>query len=305
MKIYTVINKIKFSSEQTILFGLLDKLPNEPSYSKNFDGISRYHGLIEFLKEHVEYVSNPHDCDIIVLPYKFINTEDKLYNLLLNIAVQLNKELWCFYNDDSDTVYELHKNVRLFRTSFYNSTRLQNEYPLSTVSPDYFNNVYKNDNVLSIGYCGHMNHGREKYINILNQSDIKTDFIIRTGFWAPGVNKDTARYEYIKNIEDNVFTFCYRGAGNFSYRFYETMMMGRIPIFINTDCVLPFWDVLSRENIGLFIDEVDILSGKINLIDEIKNYYNENIDGIIDIQKNNRRIYEEYLSPIAFLYNLI
>ena len=42
---------------------------------------------------------------------------------------------------------------------------------------------------------------------------LSTNFILRNGFWAPGINKLQARKDYIKNIEDNLFTFCYRGAG--------------------------------------------------------------------------------------------
>ena len=44
----------------------------------------------------------------------------------------------------------------------------------------------------------------------------------------------------MKNLRDNCFNVCMRGAGNFSYRLYETMMMGRIPIIINSDQVFPF-----------------------------------------------------------------
>ena len=54
-----------------------------------------------------------------------------------------------------------------------------------------------------------------KYLQILYNSDIKTNFIIRNGFWAPGIDKSIARKEYFDNIENNLFTFCYRGAGNF------------------------------------------------------------------------------------------
>ena len=53
----------------------------------------------------------------------------------------------------------------------------------------------------------------------------------------------------------SLFTFCYRGAGNFSYRFYETLMMGRIPILVNTDCVFPFEDKVDINSLGLVLNE--------------------------------------------------
>ena len=52
------------------------------------------------------------------------------------------------------------------------------------------------------------------------------------------------------------------------------------------------------------IDEQQILNNKINLIKEIKNiekYKNK----FINIQENNRKIWEKYLSPIGFLNNII
>ena len=43
-------------------------------------------------------------------------------------------------------------------------------------------------------------------------------------------------------INGNLFTLCYRGRGNFSVRFYETLMRGRIPIQINSSSIFPYED---------------------------------------------------------------
>jgi len=304
MKIYTLQDKVKFTSEQIILFGLLDHIPMEPSHCYNFDNISRYDGVIDYCKTNFKYVDNPDDCDIIVLPYKFINTNDPIYDKLCKLSQTLNKELWCFYNDDNDSSFNIPNNVKLFRTSFYYSSKKQQEHSLIAFSPDYYNNKIIDKPDLNIGYCGHIEHGRKKYLSLLLRSDIKTNFILRKGFWAPGIDKQTARKEYFENMENNLFVFCYRGCGNFSYRFYETLMMGRIPILINTDCVFPFWNELKNNNIGLIIEEKNIIDNTVDLITEIKNYYNKYQTNFIDIQKNNRKIWETYYSPIGFLKNI-
>ena len=75
-------------------------------------------------------------------------------------------------------------------------------------------------------------------------------------------------------------------------------MMGRIPIFINTDCVLPYWDEIEKHNFGLMINEEDIISKKINLIETIKKYYNDNKDSLTDIQK--KMFMGKVLEPIWF-----
>jgi hypothetical protein len=48
------------------------------------------------------------------------------------------------------------------------------------------------------------------------------------------------RRRFLDNMRDSDYVFCCRGDGNFSYRIYETMSCGRIPLLLNTDCVLPY-----------------------------------------------------------------
>ena len=52
----------------------------------------------------------------------------------------------------------------------------------------------------------------------------------------------------------NDYTFCYRGAANYSLRFYESLCLGRIPLFINTDCKLPFEDQINWRDICIWVD---------------------------------------------------
>ena len=106
-------------------------------------------------------------------------------------------------------------------------------------------------------------------------------------------------------MENNIFIFCMRGAGNFSYRFYETLMMGRIPIFIDTDCVLPFEESINLSDVGLFFKDADIKAGKINLEQEILKYIENNKNRLTDIQKQNRLLWEKVYSPTGFLNTLI
>ena len=305
IKIFTLKEDLKFSSELLILFGLLDNNPLEGSHNYNEKGISRYYLLKEACEKYIEYVKNVEECNFIVLPIKFRGILDPLFEKYDELSKKNNKRLLCFFNDDSDERFSIPENVILYRTSFYKSTKLINEKPLIAYSPDYFNNkILDNNTILSVGYCGHIIHGRKLYLNMMYKSDIKCDFILRKGFWAAGMDKRIARKEYFTNMENNLFIFCYRGAGNFSYRFYEIFMMGRIPIFINTDCVLPYWDEIEKHNFGLMINEKDIISNKINLIEKIKKYYNDNKDSLTDIQKNNRYLWEKYWSPYGFVENL-
>jgi hypothetical protein len=54
--------------------------------------------------------------------------------------------------------------------------------------------------------------------------------------------------EYQKHLEKNTYIICARGSENYSFRLYETLNFGRIPVIIDTEMVLPKdinWDRLS------------------------------------------------------------
>ena len=302
-KIYTLKDDVHFSSEMIILFGLLDTLPNEPPHCYNLNNVSRYGDVVNWCKTHIEYVDDIKTADIVVLPFKFNGIHNPIFKLLNNLTKQLDKKLWCFYNDDSDTSYVLDKHVVLFRTSFYKSSKNKNEQGLIAFSSDFYRQ--KQCDNISIGYCGHTLSGRAPYLDYLQKSNVANNFIIRKGFWAPGIDRRQAQLEYFENMENNIFVFCMRGGGNFSYRFYETLMMGRIPIFIDTDCVLPFEELINFSDVGLFLKDEDIKTGKVNLEQEILKFTQDNKNRLTEIQKQNRVLWEKFYSPVGFLNTLI
>ena len=228
---------------------------------------------------------------------------DALFTQLNTLSKRYNKPLWCFYIDDDDRRYSIGENVKLFRTSLYQSDKLANEQAFPCFVEDRFRGHFTYQH--SIAYCGHAIHGRQPYLRLLETSELVTDFIIRDGFFALGMDKDQARKEFVQNMEDNLLVFCYRGAGNFSYRFYETLMMGRIPIVINTDCVFPFEDKMDKASMGLFIDEADLKKGKKHLVAEILRYLDVHQAHLLEIQKNNRLFWEQYYSPVGYLRHLL
>lgn len=147
---------------------------------------------------------------------------------------------------------------------------------------------------LSIGFVGQKNNGREKICQYFYDSGLKTNFILRDLYIFN--LKDNQKKEFEDNMNGNLFTLCYRGRGNFSVRFYETLMRGRIPIQINSSSIFPYEDEIDYSDVGIFIEEEDL--GKIDLEKLVKKYYySKSADELLQIQKNNRRIYEEYFHP--------
>ena len=95
-KIYTIKKKIVFSSEMIILFGLLDDLPKEALHCYNCKGLSRYGNVINWCKEHIEYVNNIMDADFVVLPFKFKNVNDPVFQILDKLTKNIKKKIMVF-----------------------------------------------------------------------------------------------------------------------------------------------------------------------------------------------------------------
>lgn len=80
-----------------------------------------------------------------------------------------------------------------------------------------------------------------------NAVGIQTNFIYRSQYRAGAkseAEKQKSALQFYQNIHESPYTFCMRGAGNFSVRLYETLAMGRIPVLIDTDCRLPLEEVI-------------------------------------------------------------
>ena len=93
---------------------------------------------------------------------------------------------------------------------------------------------------------------RAKVLRALElDADVETDFIVRTRY------KTGSAEEFYKNILETDYTVCVRGYGNWSVRLYETLACGRIPVFIDTDCALPFDNSIEWRRYCVWVPEAD------------------------------------------------
>jgi hypothetical protein len=91
--------------------------------------------------------------------------------------------------------------------------------------------------------------------------DFQTNYIIRQSYrggkQTPENRKKTTD-EYYQNQLASDCIVCVRGVGNFSIRFFETLAMGRIPIFIDTDSPLPDIGNKDWNDYIVWIDRKDV-----------------------------------------------
>jgi hypothetical protein len=230
-------------------------------------------------------------CNYSVIPFKFNQTDTRIIDIVKE-ALKHDKKVISFYTDDNTEIFNLPDNLILFRTSVNKNTLRTNERVMPALHPDHFSGFteYKN----GISFCGQLTPLRYNIVSKLNDLNLPTDFIYRQGFWAPEVgSKIKARKEYYKNLLSNKYALCIRGAGNFSFRFYEALCFGRIPILIDTDIALPFSSSINWNKHIICIKQEDL-----HTLPDILEQDNRSMT-------DNRKLWEEYLSIEGYARNFI
>ena len=138
------------------------------------------------------------------------------------------------------------------------------------------------------------------------KAGILTNYLLRAQYHGGDTNdKDLQarlKTEFVNNILNSDYTVCMRGGGNFSVRFYETLSLGRIPIFIDTDCLLPFQDQIDYKSIFPWIDVKDLPHAA-----EILQDFHARLsdDDFIDLQKACRKLWLDHMTPEGFYRDFV
>jgi hypothetical protein len=146
---------------------------------------------------------------------------------------------------------------------------------------------------------------RNMAIKYLSESPlIETNFKIRSKmvfFHADNFEeKRKVRLEYVDNMINSDYILCCRGWGNFSLRFYETLCCGRIPVFIDTDCGLPYDFKIDWKKYSVWVDRKD-LSYIAEKVAEF--HHNLSPQQFVELQYECRQIWKDWLSYEGFFSN--
>jgi len=253
-----------------------------------------------YMQPPYERVDNIHECDYVVLPFKFQKDDPRVHEICSDAGETL---VFTFFCDDSAEDFYAPTNLVIFRTSLYKSKRSSWDRCMPVLVPDHKPGSLKlTDEVenKTITYCGHLMHNRDIQLHHLKTIYNDHYIISRAGFWAPELPKYIARKEYYENLATGGITFCSRGNGNFSYRFYEALSFGRIPLLIDTDCELPFEysETIKWDNHIIRIPEKEFLNM------DSKEFKDIILDGVCKISpKQNRELWKTMLSPEGYLLN--
>ncbi|MFC1497534.1 exostosin family protein [Verrucomicrobiota bacterium] len=276
---------------------------------------------------------SPNKADALLLPGEWQpgKLNPKAYSLS-NLAKQYNKPVIIFCISDLDEGIPID-NAIVFRTALQASKRKPNEFGMPAWQKDLMKTYcggrlpFRDKPLVpTVGYTGYVdykdffsyvmnllrrlmrggqNHKgaylRGRATRLLARSSlVKTVFTIRDRCLT-GAASFEEREVFIRNIVDADYSLVARGGGNFSYRLYEVLCLGRIPLFVDSDCVLPFDHLINWKKYCLWVDEMDIGS-----IAKLVSEFHSSLSAceFLDLQRNARKLYEEYLSPSGFYSNI-
>ncbi|MFH0770277.1 MAG: exostosin family protein [Candidatus Peregrinibacteria bacterium] len=143
---------------------------------------------------------------------------------------------------------------------------------------------------------------RRRAIRSLQESSaVRSNFLIRRSYSGHRdtihLDPEQARREYIANLRDCDFALVVKGDGNYSYRFYEALSLGRIPLLLDTDCVLPRADSVPYDDIMVRVDFREIGS----IADRVRAAFDAmSAEEFVRRQKRAREVFEKFLSVKAF-----
>lgn len=143
---------------------------------------------------------------------------------------------------------------------------------------------------------------RKKALQALKKSSlIETNFLIRDSFSGHQstikLDPEAARKEYIDNMINSDFALAVKGGGNNSLRFYEALSLGRVPVLLDTDCVLPLEDVINYKEFTLIVDykDIDKIAAKIS------DFYSQlDEESYKNMQLKGRQAFAQYLRMDSF-----
>lgn len=135
--------------------------------------------------------------------------------------------------------------------------------------------------------------------------DLETAFVVRDRYFGGAVEnaevRKTVRREYIDSIVESDYVLCVRGYGNFSFRFFEALSLGRTPLVIDTECVFPYDFLHDYRDLCIVVPKREL-----SRIGEYVRAFHDRFhaESYLHHQRRLREFWETWLSPEGFFGNV-
>jgi len=125
----------------------------------------------------------------------------------------------------------------------------------------------------------------------------KSGYCIKYKSWNPNIAINNL-YDFIHITQQSYYGFCPRGYGLNSFRLYEVLQLGVVPIIISNDFYLPWSDEIDWNSFSVLINENEIYNIE-NILNKIDNKkYNE-------LVFSGKKLYHKYFTLQSTYDNII
>ena len=142
-------------------------------------------------------------------------------------------------------------------------------------------------------YVGTNTHPvRQRMVDVLS-AEPATSFLLldRGSAWTPSVSAPN-QTEYIEITRSSKFALAPRGYGRSSFRFFEILQMGTVPVYVWDDIEwLPYLELVdySKFAISIHVSDLATLPQRLRDIDEtqyadMRNYYHQHIRSVFGLE---------------------
>lgn len=139
-------------------------------------------------------------------------------------------------------------------------------------------NYYIESKTYLASFVGSMTHPiRNKMIDACKNT---TKIKLYVKNWSPVVN-DTEFNTFVKLTLNSKFCLAPRGYGQSSFRMYEAMQLGSIPVYISNTPYLPFSDELNYSEFSVILGENDLP----NIVEILESYSDDKIHQMCEKMK--------------------
>jgi len=291
----------------------------------------RYRDLFTDFLEHGQglftLTDDPSSADYFLPPCGWQDGGSPQALRMADLAARHGRPLVVFYNSDFEEPIPLG-DALIYRTSITASAAKPNEQAWPAWTCDVLR-TYGTGRVEprakssrpTVGYCGYVDYRSviervqrtlrgqlapwsrlrgEAVRALAASSEIDSRFILRRRF---GGNAGTAeREEYARNMLACDYAVVARGRGNFSFRLYEAMSAGAIPVYIDTDGRLPFDDAIPYGELFVWVPASDVS----RIADHVDRFHAaHDAETLYAHRRRIREVYDRYLEPLAFHRELV
>ena len=293
-------------------------------------GASHWHGRYDALygdfidqgRNLFAITENPGEADFFMPPSGWQVGGSPQAERMADVARRHGKPLLVFFCSDSDEDIRLGGAI-IYRTSMARSARRpwEHAWPIWTcdILRSHGSGAVEDRRWgarPSVGYCGYIDYRtivervqrtvrgrispsmtlRGDAVRALEaSSDVDARIILRRAFG--GGSAEEQRREFADNLLTSDYALVARGAGNYSFRLYEAMSAGTIPVFLDTDCCLPFDDMIPYRDLFVWVPASEVR----RVADYVCEYHSRLDERSFNARRRRiREVYDQFLSPLGF-----